>query len=397
MSREKGMTLVELLVSMTVILLVIGAATAAYLKLLRGYKSQGKMAQSYMANLCGVELLRYDVEMAGFGLPSGLTTGATYTEAASGGSPYNPAALNDPSNPPRAFYSLDNGGQGGSDVLAIRSSVADINAVSRKSSLVSIDPVSGNPRVKAWGDSALDFADGDRFVVLNSDGSLLPALAGTWTCRTFASSYYTDANAFAAGLTTQDIYLIYGLDDDAGTHRMPFNRVDYYLERVAGQIPSGCAQSSYTLYRATVRQDNGLLSAEPLVDCVRDFQVAFGLDTDADGTIDSWAGNVTGMNASDIRTQVREVRAFVLYHEGTGDIGRSPEFRFSGILNLGDQDIANSLDPTNYPTNTFQQWGVAALPGNPQLSSFTPAGADLQYRWKVAEIAVKPMNLTEVP
>ena len=70
MNRQRGMTMVELMVSLAVVLLIIGAATTAYLKLLRTYKTQGKLAESYMANLTGLEMLRYDIEMAGFGLPA---------------------------------------------------------------------------------------------------------------------------------------------------------------------------------------------------------------------------------------------------------------------------------------------------------------------------------------
>ena len=104
MNRQRGMTMVELLVSLAVVMVIIGAATTAYLKLLRTYRTQGRLAESYMANLTGLEMLRYDIEMAGFGLPApptaGLPPGVTYTEAAAQGAnapapPYDPAALND--------------------------------------------------------------------------------------------------------------------------------------------------------------------------------------------------------------------------------------------------------------------------------------------------------------
>jgi hypothetical protein len=91
----------------------------------------------------------------------------------------------------------------------------------------------------------------------------------------------------------------------------------------------------------------------------------------------------------------------VLYQEGLGNTSTSPgnassNFSFSGTLNLGDQDIANSLDPADYPANTFQQYSSSPLAGTLSrgaLSTFTPTGADLQYRWKILEMAVKPMNL----
>lgn len=162
---------------------------------------------------------------------------------------------------------------------------------------------------------------------------------------------------------------------------MPFNRVDYYLDKRTGDFPSSCAQSTYTLYRSTISQSGGTLSYTPLIDCVRDFQVAFGLyNSSAAGTSPiQWQGNLlqpnwmpnpnTQMNSSQIQQYLREVRVFVLYQEGLGDTGSKPDFRFSTApLTLGDPDTGT-------------------------LSTWTPSGQDLQYRWKVLEIDIKPMNL----
>ena len=84
MNRQRGMTMVELLVSLAVVMLIIGAATTAYLKLLRTYRTQGRLAESYMANLTGLEMLRYDIEMAGFGLPASLAAGRHLHRSCSG-------------------------------------------------------------------------------------------------------------------------------------------------------------------------------------------------------------------------------------------------------------------------------------------------------------------------
>ena len=405
--------MVELLVSMAIVLLIIGAAATAYLKLLRTYRTQGRLAESYMANLTGLEMLRYDIETAGFGLPASLSAGATYTEASDNSVPYTPANLNDsPNNPPRPLAHLDNAGANGSDVLTIKSSAANVfnNPAGKKWSMVT-NFTGTNPIVKLWGvttlDPVMDFKTGDRFIVLDNNGNLQPA-AGNWSCYTFNASapntgYYSNASTIG-NPNTQQVWYIYGLDSSEGAHNMPFNRVDYYLDKITGQYPSSCAGSTYTLYRTVVDQASGkLLNKNPLVDCVRDFQVAFGIEPNGDPTQPiQWQKTLTiegvPMNAAQIQQQLREVRVFVLFQEGLGDTSTTPSFRFSGILNLGDQDIATSLDPGDYPagTNTFQQLSSSALPGNVSLSSFTPAGRDLQYRWKIIEISVKPMNLTNL-
>ncbi len=429
MNRQRGMTMVELLVSLAIVMLIIGAATTAYLKLLRTYRTQGRLAEGYMANLTGLEMLRYDIEMAGFGLPAGLA-GATYSEAVQVNPetnfnainnpnptpPYDPSTLNDsPNNPPRALAHLDNSSAANqSDVLTIKSSAANINTTSKKWSMIING---GTPVVKLWGvtalDPVMDFTSGppaDNFIILDNNGNLLPG-SGAWGCYMFNASapntgYYNNASTIPSP-PAQYIYYMYGLDNSttnpSGVHRMPFNRVDYYLDKIASDFPSSCAANTYTLYRSTVDQATGkLLTQAPLVDCVRDFQVAFGIDPNGDPTQPiQWQANLTGMTAAQIQQQLREVRIFVLYQEGLGDTSSSTgpgssNFRFSGYVNLGDQDIAHSLDPTNYPAppNNFQQWSSAPLVGSPQLKTpFHATGADLQYRWKVLEIAVKPMNL----
>jgi type II secretory pathway pseudopilin PulG len=409
MNRQRGMTMVELMVSLAIVMLIIGAATTAYLKLLRTYKTQGKLAESYMANLTGLELLRYDIEMAGFGLPMILAAGTNYSEANDNTVQfYNPAALNDaPGNAPRALAHLDNTGANSSDVLTIKSSAANLlnNPTSKKWSLIT-NLTGTNPTVKIWGGAALDpvmdFTTGDNFIVLDNNGVLLPA-TGNWSCFTFNASapntgYYASAVPLTSNANTpsqQNVYYIYGLDNNSTGHIMPFNRVDYYLDKINADFPSSCAASTYTLYRSTINQQDGTLNKAPLIDCVRDFQVAFGIDTFGDGNVHDWVKTLGAMTANQIQEQVREVRVFLLYQEGLGDTSTSPSFRFSGTLNLGDQDIASRLDPGDYPLppNNFVQLSSTPLTGNPQLSSFTPSGADLQYRWKVLEIAIKPMNL----
>jgi hypothetical protein len=407
------MTMVELMVSLAVVMLIIGAATTAYLKLLRTYRTQGRLAESYMANLTGLELLRYDIEMAGFGLPTS-TQGASYSEAVTDNSvPYNPAVLNDSANPgPRPFVHLDNTGANNSDVLAIKSSVANLNPASKKWSMITC--VQGlNSTVKQWGvaaapDPVMDFAAADNFIVLNNTGQLQINSSNNWSFS-FQTNYYTNANnpQLPTPPDSQQVDYIYGLDNPAsnpgGGHVMPFNRVDYYLDNgTPTDIPQSCA-GTYTLYRSTISQETGALAKTPLIDCVKDFQVAFGIDPYGDATQSIvWEQTLlnpdgSAMSAADMQLQLREVRVFLLLREGLGDTSTTPDFRFSGYLNLGDQDIAYSLDPADYPSvpNTFVQWSPAALPG--ALKSFTPANStDVQYRWKVLEVAVKPVNLTNL-
>jgi len=253
----------------------------------------------------------------------------------------------------------------------------------------------------------MDFTTNDRFIVLDNNG-YLQTNAGVWAFSFQGAApntgYYNSASAVTGSSSipsTQQVFYMYGLDSNGGAHNMPFNRVDYYLAYVAADVPSSCAAGTYTLYRSTISQSTGQLVTAPLIDCVMDFQVAFGLDPSAGANPSQtiqWQSTLTisgvKMTAAQVQQQLREVRVFVLFQEGLGDLSKSPSFRFSDTLNLGDQDIAHGLDSTYpLPPNNFKQLSSSALSGHPQLSKFIPAGAQLQYRWKIIEIAAKPVNL----
>lgn len=404
MKDQRGFTLVELMVGLAIVLLIVAMATAAYLKLLLSYKTHGSVSESYMSNLTGLELLRYDIEMAGFGLPVTLPGGLNYLEAAAGN--YggdtdlpDPQSLNDATTgAPHAFVMVKSANANNSAVLAIKSTLANISATSKKWSTISEEPsyqqgTANIPKVKLWGVTALDpvmdftsVPHADNFIMLNNQGQLQTTggtcAGGESWCYSFVGSapdtgYYHSASAIASSCTDTSVYYIYGLDNStSGAHRMPFNRVDYYLAPTTNQ---SCADypNAFALYRGVVKQADGTLSPAVLIDCVHDFQVAFGIDPSGNGTQNiAWQADLnragTPMTASQIQQYLREVRVYTIYQEGTGKISHSPQLKFSGSFSLG-SDI-----------------GLA-------LSSWTPSGQDIYYHWKVAEIDVKPVNLLNLP
>jgi hypothetical protein len=107
----------------------------------------------------------------------------------------------------------------------------------------------------------------------------------------------------------------------------------------------------------------------PLLDCVADMQVVFLLDRDGDGVIESYVDvltdTVTGANltAEQIRNQVKEVRVYILAHEGQMD--RSYTHPATDIY-VGEPGIGG---------RTFS------------------IGANVHYRWKLYTLIVKPNNL----
>ncbi len=105
---------------------------------------------------------------------------------------------------------------------------------------------------------------------------------------------------------------------------MPFNRADYYVSTSVTR-PGRCAPGTGILMKAVVNQLDGGFSGSslPLLDCVADMQVVTYLDTDLNGQAETPS---TGLSvaagpgaAQTIRDQLKEVRVYILAHEGQRD------------------------------------------------------------------------------
>lgn len=374
---EAGFTLVELLVTMVMFVLVIAAASQVFTSMLTQFKQQTKIAETNIEGLVGLEILRQDIEHAGFGLPWDLG-GGTYQEAGvepktpwvdryfNDAPPTNPPRGEDEgdpaSNPPGAIRSADGYGLNNSDVFVIKSvNVARNDASQRYTRLLF---GGGNVRSDLSGDS---FDDSDRVIVMSlgsTESSNRRLIVPDDTNSLSWETTYSNAVANFAPLVNTDIRVIYGIKPTSTTHpeaRMPFNRADYYI-RMPDTIPSRCAPNTGVLYKAPVSHVDGLMPNElPLIDCVADMQIIYRDNT---GTYHS-ADYTNTLTAADIREQVTEVRVYILAHEGQKD------FTYT------------------YPTSTVTV-GEFGLGRTFNLTAIT----DWQrYRWKVYTIVVKPTNL----
>jgi hypothetical protein len=111
----------------------------------------------------------------------------------------------------------------------------------------------------------------------------------------------------------------------------------------------------------------------PFLDCVADMQVIFGLDNDGDGdfeptvSADGYSDDISAFTAQQIRDQVKEVRVYILAHEGQ----RDPNFTYTtNPVTVGEFAMGRDFD-------------LAAI-----------IGANWQnYRWKVYSMTVHSLNL----
>ena len=145
----------------------------------------------------------------------------------------------------------------------------------------------------------------------------------------------------------------------------PFNRAEYYIDNTA--VPQRCAPNTGVLVKAVVAHNASGTTPTllPLIDCVADMQVVYGLDNNADGAVEAWSSDISvGMTAADIRTQLAEVRVHLLAQEGQRDDSYTTP---SNTIFVGSQGVGRNFDVSGYRN----------------------------YRWKLYSIVVKPKNLAQ--
>lgn len=350
MGRRQGFTLIEVLIALVVMLLVMNAVSTFLVGVkgrggvLNQFKQQSKIAQSGLDSIIGLEILRKDIEHAGYGLP--WNNLPAYNEA----SEANPSILNDSPNAPRGLVSINDPAftLNNADYLVIKSSrVAMIDPAKKWTTLMSGDVKRAWTTIPA---NAENLAPQDRVIVLSPGDKDTNWRSLVTAGGTFSTTYNSTAAFAPAALSGSR--LIYGIDaPDANPLRMPFNRADYSLSNA--NVPLQCAPNTGVLVKAVVKQVDGTLDTPlPLLDCVASMQVLYILDPG--GPTD----DISLLTAQQIREQVKRVQVSILAHEGR-------------------MDLAYTHSPTNIP--------VAGT-----LVDISPY---VNYRWKVYDLVVNTDNL----
>ena len=390
MKREEGFTLVELLITMVIFVLFMIAASTVFTGMLTQFKQQSRLAETNIEGIVGLEIMRQDIEGVGYGLAWNVEIDydgdyndweqiSNYNETVS-----NPFGLNDaPSNAPRAIisqnnatFSTPNNIFSGSDYLAIKSVTVARNSASAKWTTLSYF----SPYVRTWTTAgeptpvSENLQPTDRVIVLNPGGT-----TNQRTLIANSTAFSTTYSGVTSWKPDDDIktYLVYGVDPDYAL-RMPFNRADYFIRKYNSSgnniAPSRCAPNTGVLEKAVVKHSDGSFTYLPLLECVVDMQVIYGQDLNSDGQFDPGGGDgysedLTASTAQTIREQVKQVRVYILAHEGQKDI----TFTYpSSTVNLGGD------------VGLGRTFNLASAIGDPEYK---------HYRWKLYTIVVTPNNL----
>jgi len=390
-----GFTLVELILVMGIMVMVLVISAGAFNTILTNSGRIFKSEESNIEGVAGLEMLRHDLQQAGYGLYS-ENGGFNYLEAVD----TLPAVNNDaPNNAPRplVFNSGMDGTQSvnsyvplaGTCYLSIKGTTVSRSLTAQRWTFMNMTSThSSPPVVNSWRSGADNLLSTDNVVVVQKQFGVSPK--ATLVTNQSGGFYSTFSNTAFKNLSTASngMYLIYGVDNVP--LRFPFNRSDYFVATpaVATDLPASCAPGAGILYKTMVNHADGKLSYIPVLDCVLDLQVVLGWDTDGDGTIDTWssadgsrvmgtasvatvqsalatANNNSITNLPNIRTNLKIVKVYVIAQDGKKD----PAFVNNSPLALYDEQSLTR-------------------PGGLTLTA-----AQRNYRWKLYRIVVRPKNL----
>jgi prepilin-type N-terminal cleavage/methylation domain-containing protein len=387
--NQRGFTLIEVLVAIAILGIIMVMNAQLMQDLIRGSARQNAIVTTQFETALGLELMRTDMENAGFGLPDDISGIPPYSEALNAPENlYNDGGTLTPE--PRALVHSNNGytgssaGQGyiqNSDYLVIKSPAVGENATAKKWTYITTTAIHEWDKVNT--DNDLDMETGDHMIVINprtaprESSKLIKNVSFSVPFSVPYTRVYASLDAAFHPIATGERYIAYGVNRyDATELRMPFNRADYYVRRrTASNDNPNCAPGTGTLVKATVNHADGDLTEMPLITCVANMQVIFRLDTNGDGIADTTVGStpaLPALTAMQIKEQVKEVRVYILAHEGPRDNGYQ-------------------LPAAN---RTITVGDTAALGRSVDLLSDVVGDATwANYRWKVYTLFVKPRSL----
>jgi prepilin-type N-terminal cleavage/methylation domain-containing protein len=405
--NDRGFTLVELVVVMGIFIVVMMMMSKSFENIIRSSAQQGRSAKSQVEGVVGLEMLRTDVSHAGYGLPwdYAATPAPGWAEVV-GNPPLVPAGITATSfNATTAPYvprAVEGGTATNGYYLVLKSGMlADSSSAIGHFDFVNYSSV-GNSYINQVGDAKSDVRVGtDRVITLQSAFNTAGVQTRKLLLTDNTNFYYTvPANlkvpndAYKPADASQNVYA-YAIGDSA--LRMPYNRADYYIFRTPANdanfpMPSSCNPGTGILFKAVAGQNGnytgpgGTQLIYPLLNCVGDFQVSLGLDPENDGNMNynppdspSLFAPILAPTAADaeiaFRAQLKEVRVYILAHEG----GKDPNYRYpADSIYVGE------------PGYGGKNWTTTMLAAAPPAGF----GADWrQYRWKVYSFLVQMKNL----
>ena len=335
MKKEKGLSIVELIITIFIVLLVLSGAYFTYTNLLKGFKKETISIETEMEKLVGSEILRLDIEHAGYGVGMNETLF------------------------PLEWYNESNIEN---RKLLIRSTLNNTNNKTFGWMLFRCPDGKTPLKDVIVIDNRFDKTNND--IVLINDKKEADITSTDWD--------------LSKRCPKEGVFIGFPIDRDLVNSLGRFdcrNQICHIIEYTltSYNIPADCNPYTKKLLR----------NRKPVLDCVADFKIKYWLDTDLNGKIDIESTesfkdsnedgaldssglfadiNSDGVITSDeLRKQLKLITIYLLVQEGKYD----PEFTFDNSLGYLEIDNIKLKLPKDYE----------------------------HYRWKVLKITIKPINL----
>ena len=391
--KQAGFTMVELLITMVVFVFVMAAASQIFSGLLTQFKQQSKISETNVEGVVGLEIMRQDIEHVGYGLPWIIPAAVTYREATGAtAANYNDCNGGLPCVAPRPVVSGNNitfSGFTGVDYLTIKATNIALNEASQRWTTLKMAPFSSPDNPREWTPASENLAASDRVIVVSPGSTDTNARRLVANGANFYTTFVNVTNAPWPPTDNLETRLVYGINitSDPSPQR-PFNRADYFItstDQSGSDIsPQRCAPNTGVLVKAPIKHDtsgNNYDTYLPLLDCVADLQVVYALDNDENGSFedgvgapaDAYTDDITALTAQQVRNRVKEIRVYILAHEGQRD-----------------QTYAYSSETIGVPAAPDP---VAGLGRTFDLKTAIGVSEYQHYRWKIYSIIVKPIDI----
>ena len=379
MKKKSGFSIIELLIAIAIFTIIIAIPFEMFIKTLRTTTQQYEISKSSIEKLPVSEILTRDIETAGIGLPFKINNNI-YSEVNSGVSfslytSFKPSLFNNsPSGVPKAIDGKVDPSSGYS-YLVLRSSVFGLSKSVNHWTYIFYDNETGTEKINIWNNNSIsnynNLRQNDEVIILDAASREIKGASLFFKITKDASSSDTDPTNYGLPNLPQGNYIVYGISDKNDVSA-PFNRIDYalYDEQNSNSL---CAQGTHTLGKILFNNNSsGSISKYPILRCVADFEVWFGLDNKTNSI--TWTQDLTSLPASKVRGLLKRVVVFILIQNGQYD--RNYTYPYSSTF-VGDSNLGIGHE-FYFNKHGFLLTGIKSYK---------------HYRWKLLEFVVKPMNL----
>lgn len=350
-----GFTILEMLIAMAIFSVLMSAIFAVYSTQLKHTSREYRIAESEVEVGIAKGIIERDLSLGGYGLAD------DYSDATLPNGPFSPMS----------FKATD----ANPDTLTLMGTALGLNSRYAQgwSYLDTTAPTFGLFSSAGSGHDVREELGTDvRAVIIEPSTKKLMTEGGKWLFRVQRTNAtpadrITTVNA-PAPLTNKTVgNIVYGLYSSTLLEAtQPYYAVRYYL---GGTSPSNCAPNTLSLLRAEDKTTETPAGGDPLLACVLDMEVAFGLDTNNDNSIDFWDNGGTQAALYDSKTlnsRLKQVRVYLLLQVGNLDTG----YTAPSPIWVGEQTLGAGTGRSVALTSSQQN-----------------------YRWKVLTLNVTPRNV----